>query len=518
MDEPLLLFRDYVQNRISMKEMNVNGQLYYVFGETAFPANCNTALQVLGQDKVFYTLEAVIQCWNMREREHNFYVREVSGKSIQVVTLLQRRKLTAYLAGDTDSVMGLVPNAPYSAGIPLSQLETLTEEHNEPEAKRLKLSQTDNDNSYNTTFNFDTTMEGDSQPSQDEGIRALNADLDADKIAQLRNRVKKNLKKAPVNLAEDVYDPIAEFPFEDASEDEVGLALKEIETPGCSRIQIYNCEGLDLESVMEHITEEINKKNRPPQNNSFIKPQLPTNGGIQKKPTSGYSRYDQEVFRPELDTDLEIDMDLSFRGNTKKANPIKPTLMQPPKPPQRLDFGPVSALNPNGRPPKRQSKTPIIVIPASGTALITMYNAEDILQDMKFVSSEERKKQKSRRENELLIHRRKENGTTVPFRIIEDPRKLREDEWDRVVAVFVQGPAWQFKGWRFGSHPTEIFARIAAFHLKFDEQPLDKNVAQWSVNVLSLSQTKRHLDRAVLNKFWTTLDRYMVKNKPHLRF
>lgn len=132
--------------------------------------------------------------------------------------------------------------------------------------------------------------------------------------------------------------------------------------------------------------------------------------------------------------------------------------------------------------------------------------------------SDERKKQKSRRESELLIHRRKENETTVPFRIIEDPRKLRDEEWDRVVAVFVQGPAWQFKGWRFGSHPTEIFARICAFHLKFDEQPLDKNVAQWSVNVLSLSQTKRHLDRAVLHKFWTTLDRYLVKNKPHLRF
>ena len=29
---------------------------------------------------------------------------------------------------------------------------------------------------------------------------------------------------------------------------------------------------------------------------------------------------------------------------------------------------------------KRQSKTPIIVIPAAGTSLITMYNARDILQ------------------------------------------------------------------------------------------------------------------------------------------
>ncbi|CAD5224175.1 unnamed protein product [Bursaphelenchus okinawaensis] len=520
---PLTLFRKHLKEGTPMKEMNVNGDKYYAFGDTAFPADCLTALQMLGQEE-FYTLEDVVFCWSMIDKEHNFYVREATGRKLKAVTLIQKRKLNTYLTSDINSALGLVPNAPYAASVPVSDLLSKVDVSDEPEAKRLRLDESEQNTTYETTVNYDTSMEIDSQPSQDEGIRALNADLDADKITQLRNRVKKNLKKAPVNLAEDVYDdPIAEFPFDEASEDEVGLALKELETPGCSRVQLYNCEGLDLESVMEYITEEVTKKNRPNPNNSFVKPQMPMNGASQKKPTTGYSRYDQEVFRPELDTDLDIDMDLSFRGNTKKALMKQPLLSQPPKPPQRLDFGPANALNPNGRPPKRQSKTPIIIIPASGTALITMYNAEDIIQEMKFVSSEERKKQKTRRENEVLIHRRKENGTTVPFRIIEDPKKLRDEEWDRVVAVFVQGPAWQFKGWRFGSvdksfTPTEIFARICAFHLKFDEQPLDKNVAQWSVNVLSLSQTKRHLDRAVLNKFWTTLDRYLVKNKPHLRF
>jgi hypothetical protein len=30
---------------------------------------------------------------------------------------------------------------------------------------------------------------------------------------------------------------------------------------------------------------------------------------------------------------------------------------------------------------------------------------------------------------------------------------------DRVVAVFVQGPAWQFKGWPCNGNPVEIFVR-----------------------------------------------------------
>lgn len=40
----------------------------------------------------------------------------------------------------------------------------------------------------------------------------------------------------------------------------------------------------------------------------------------------------------------------------------------------------VAAADINGRPQKRQSKTPIIIIPAAGTSLITMYNVRDILQ------------------------------------------------------------------------------------------------------------------------------------------
>ena len=30
---------------------------------------------------------------------------------------------------------------------------------------------------------------------------------------------------------------------------------------------------------------------------------------------------------------------------------------------------------------------------------------------------------------------------------------------DRVVGVFVQGPAWQFKNWPWGGNPVDIFSR-----------------------------------------------------------
>lgn len=52
---------------------------------------------------------------------------------------------------------------------------------------------------------------------------------------------------------------------------------------------------------------------------------------------------------------------------------------------------------------------------------------------------------------------------------------------------------------------------VCAFHLKFDEMKLDKNVAKWAVNVLEISRTRRHLDRATLMVFWEKLDKYVTK-------
>ncbi|KAF4089519.1 hypothetical protein AMELA_G00067260 [Ameiurus melas] len=184
------------------------------------------------------------------------------------------------------------------------------------------------------------------------------------------------------------------------------------------------------------------------------------------------------------------------------------------------------------RPPpnqKKGSRTPIIIIPAATTSLITMLNAKDLLQDLKFTTSDEKKKQGIQRDNEVLLQRRKEQiqpggssiSVTVPYRVIDQPLKLVPQDWDRVVAVFVQGPAWQFKGWPWllpDGSPVDIFAKIRAFHLKYDEARMDPNVQKWDVTVLELSHHKRHLDRPVFLRFWETLDRYMVKHKSHLRF
>ncbi|CAH8834178.1 unnamed protein product [Trichobilharzia szidati] len=164
----------------------------------------------------------------------------------------------------------------------------------------------------------------------------------------------------------------------------------------------------------------------------------------------------------------------------------------------------------------RSSRIPIIIIPAAPTSLITMYNARDILQDLRFVKSQEKQASGMRRENEILIQRQKSDGRTVPYRVVDQPNKLLLDEWNRVVAVFVQGQAWQFKGWPISSDPAVIFSQIKGFHLKYTNMPLDPNVAKWNVRVIDLDQ-RRHLDKANFQQIWEQLDKHIARNKPFLR-
>ena len=127
----------------------------------------------------------------------------------------------------------------------------------------------------------------------------------------------------------------------------------------------------------------------------------------------------------------------------------------------------------------------------------------------------------------------------------------------QVVAVFVAGPAWQFKGWpglSSDGSPVDIFSKgetlllvlyssgvfhsvcvcvcvvwraVKGFHVKFDEVKLDGNIQKWDVQllnvssvsvgvvgcvyncvcVLQISKAKRHLDKASILKFWDTLDK-----------
>uniref|UniRef100_A0A1I7YSV7 CDC73_C domain-containing protein n=1 Tax=Steinernema glaseri TaxID=37863 RepID=A0A1I7YSV7_9BILA len=217
-----------------------------------------------------------------------------------------------------------------------------------------------------------------------------------------------------------------------------------------------------------------------------------------EKALTSYSRYDQEMYEDDDAMEFNINQSLSFEASANG------TLESIPLEVQSTRLGRV------------KSRTPIIIVPASTASLITLLNARDILQDMNFIKHEDKKGEK--RPTEVLVLRSKEDKPSARFRVIDNPMKLSGDDWDRVVAVFAQGAAWQFKGWRWNGNPTDIFSNVAAFHLKYEGDRTDANIEMWNVTVISIPKTKRHLDKANFGKFWQILERHMQKNKPHLRF
>ena len=50
---------------------------------------------------------------------------------------------------------------------------------------------------------------------------------------------------------------------------------------------------------------------------------------------------------------------------------------------------------------------------------------------------------------------------------------------------------------------------MKAYHLKFDDLKVDSNIQKWDVQVLEISRSKRHLDKASILRFWETLDRWV---------
>lgn len=194
-----------------------------------------------------------------------------------------------------------------------------------------------------------------------------------------------------------------------------------------------------------------------------------------------YNRYDQERFNKQReDTEgFKIDTMGTYHGMSLKSVTEGSAAAQLKKQQLQQQHQQMSAHQiPPGRPnpllsaaslggstaqpqtaAKRQSRTPIIIIPASTTSLITMYNVKDILQDLKFVTTDQKRAAGCPRENEVLLQRTKEANITVPYRIIDNPAKLSPQDWTRVVAVFVMGPAWQFKGWPWDGQPVEIFSK-----------------------------------------------------------
>lgn len=131
---------------------------------------------------------------------------------------------------------------------------------------------------------------------------------------------------------------------------------------------------------------------------------------------------------------------------------------------------------------------PIIIVPGSLTSCVTLINAKDFLLDGVYYSVEEKRKAgatKNRDSDGILLIRELPNGGRLVYKVIDDPTKLSDEDWDRVVAVFATGQAWQFKGWKYPS-PVTLFQNVLGVHVCIDSAVVDANIQSWNCKVLKV--------------------------------
>lgn len=526
MADPLSLLRQYNMQRKQIIERENT----IIFGEFSWPKTVKTNYVIWGTGKdgaakEYYTLECLLYLLKNITLQHPVYVRQAASEDVTIVRRPDRKDLLAYLRGETQSAPSIDKSAPLEMPTQVKRtaddsLESLQKKPRYDESASQKLKD-------QLAMKYGQRQEGSSAGTGN--IKALSDELTTNKIAEIKKKILSNRRtRIKGETGEDADRGLA---FADMESDKT-KEIRSRERQWRTRTTILQSNGkIFAKNVLAILTSVRAREEGRYSGQPRPDPSMPVRPGMMQPPAPQplpYNRYGQEHFRQADTEGFKIDTTGTYAGKTLKSVMTEGSVAKrPPIPhpqvPRPMPVA-VKAMPPPAqplqqqKPQKRVSKTPIIIIPAAPKSLITMFNVKEILQDLRFVSTEEKRAAGMKRENDVLIQRRKEGGLTVPYRVLDNPGRLNNAEWDRVVAVFVMGQAWQFKGWPNEGRPVEILSRIAGFHLKWDEVNLEKNIANWAVTVIQLNRTKRHLDRAALLTFWEKLDKHMVKNKPHLRF
>jgi len=506
MGDPLSLLRQFNVNR---KEIITKGD-NVIFGEYSWPKTVKTNYLIYGSDKDgagkdYYTLECLLFMLKNVQLSHPVYVRQAASENISVVRRPDRKELLAYLNGDSNTAAAVDKTAPIEMP---TQVKRVAEGGEGGAGKKQRLEQ------------------GASQRMQKQLALRFGA---PDRMASLMTDIDRSLsetmsiERIAAIKAKRLAKKRGTIKGDDDLEAEGGLL--DVTRDITSKERVWRERTSVLQSTVKEFGPSILGllKNIRLREEGSQRAGLPTPLSA-PQPQQGYSRYAQEKFNPKEETaGFKINTMSSYHGLDLKSVTEGGQRPAPgPKPAQSPGRLPPAPVSPGASPQspaalRKVSRKPIIIVPNSNKSLITMLNAKDLLQDMKYIPVEAKRTQGGKRETEILIQRGKEGGLTVPYRVTDNPGKLTQQEWDRVVAVFAMGPCWQFKGWPYHGNPVEIFNRICAFHIKYDEAKLDPNIAKWSVHVISLSRVRRHLDRAAFQQCWERLDRFMLFNKPHLR-
>ncbi|KAJ1777751.1 accessory factor associated with RNA polymerase II [Coemansia sp. RSA 2523] len=162
----------------------------------------------------------------------------------------------------------------------------------------------------------------------------------------------------------------------------------------------------------------------------------------------------------------------------------------------------------------RKRRDPIIVVPAAATAMLNMYNIQELLQNHNFVDNRALLEQGGQKPREIFVeHVMPSTGQNMRFRVVDSVQDFGEADWNSLVCVFTQGAAWQFKNWIWKS-PEEVFQNCLGMYPKHQDEQPKESTRTWGISPLDIERNKRHMDRATVVGLWSSIEQFMARNKP----
>ncbi|KNC86024.1 hypothetical protein SARC_01824 [Sphaeroforma arctica JP610] len=479
-----------------------------------------------GKDDKFYNLETIWLLIENKELSHPRYLMESKKKNIPVVTLQDKKPLLTYMSSLSET----------SSSIDETHFGGIVQQRSADEIQQLR-AQDGSQKSRSSVPSGDTRdtpsakadddkrrhlqrdsitgaeLGKDGKPKQ---FTALSEKLGTDKLSQLRERRLANKRQSKMDGGVEVKDAhqstIAAGPEMSTSKpiNSGERCLRTRDTVQIAKRKRFdNIEQILVATYNKEKAAKLAKEKHEREKNSA--------GYTDRtgKRTLAYNRYEvQKEKRFWEDKGVRAgDFDLDTTGGFLSNKRVK------------LDSSHASRHEANGGPAekashgsvmtekqKRDAHIPIIIVPNAPSFHMSIWNAADFLENAVFESSAKRKMEAKGKHPPSVQIRRKIGDRRVVYHVYDKTSDFTKYEWQRVVAVFVQGQKWQFKNWPW-TDPTDVFRNILGVYLRLDDAQLKDPLQDWAVSVLNVYTKKRWSDNSAAKIFWQDLDKF-VEN-PH---
>ncbi|CZS92253.1 related to DNA-directed RNA polymerase II accessory protein [Rhynchosporium agropyri] len=160
---------------------------------------------------------------------------------------------------------------------------------------------------------------------------------------------------------------------------------------------------------------------------------------------------------------------------------------------------------------------PIILLSPSASSLLRLSNIRDFLENGIYVPPESVGASSSSSSTLLHIQRlipAVDTSHPIRFILVDTPEQFKPEYWNRVVAVFTTGQAWQFKTYKW-QQPTELFKHTLGIYVGWRGDIPPETVRGWGRGVFSTQVDKysaaapaasRWRDREVVEGIWKGIE------------